>query len=108
MRPSDQAISYATVMENLLSRLKGIGLDPNQLGLHSLRSGGATTVANLAVNGRLFEIEMIQMRKSKFTKIENLYFFIFQIPWILILALTLKYTRLNCYKNCVLISLSGV
>ena len=32
-----------------------IGLDPKQYGLHSLRSGGATTAANRGVPDRLFK-----------------------------------------------------
>jgi hypothetical protein len=38
-----------------LSTLEGIGLDKNKIGLHSLRSGGATTAAAAGIDYRLFK-----------------------------------------------------
>ena len=35
--------------------IKGIGLNPEEFGLHSLRSGGATAAANGGIEDRLFK-----------------------------------------------------
>ena len=48
-------LSYARSREMLLSALEGIGLDKNKFGLHSLRSGGATTAAAAGIDDRLFK-----------------------------------------------------
>ena len=48
LRPSGSS-SYTRVRELVLERIKAIGLDPRQFGLHSLRSGGASAVANAGV-----------------------------------------------------------
>ena len=39
----------------MLERIKAIGLDPRQFGLHSLRSGGALAAANAGVPDRWFK-----------------------------------------------------
>ena len=54
LRPSDW-ISYSRVRELLLDKLKAVGLDPKQFGLHSLRSGGASAAANAGVPDRWFK-----------------------------------------------------
>ena len=41
--------------ELLLDKLKAVGLDPKQFGLHSLRSGGASAAANAGVPVRWFK-----------------------------------------------------
>ena len=35
--------------------MKNIGVDPFKFGLHSLRSGGATSAANNGINDRIFQ-----------------------------------------------------
>ena len=35
--------------------LQSLGVEPSKFGLHSLRSGGATMVANSGVNDRVFQ-----------------------------------------------------
>ena len=47
-------ISYTTARECIVKRLKLVAPDLN-LGLHSLRSGGATTAANADVNDRCWK-----------------------------------------------------
>ena len=54
LRPSG-GISYSRVRELLLEKLKAVGLDPKQFGLHSLRSGGASAAANAGVPDRWFK-----------------------------------------------------
>ena len=41
--------------ELVLQKLAALGLDPKLFGLHSLRSGGASTAANAGVPDRLFK-----------------------------------------------------
>ena len=48
LRPSG-GISYSRVRELLLDKLKEVGLNPKEFGLHSLRSGSATAAANAVV-----------------------------------------------------------
>ena len=48
-------LSYTRMRELLREKLADVGLDPNNFGLHSLRSGGATTAANAGVPDRLFK-----------------------------------------------------
>jgi hypothetical protein len=48
-------ISYTRARELLLNALALLGFDRSRFGLHSLRSGGATTAANDGVNDRLFK-----------------------------------------------------
>ena len=48
-------LSYTRAREILLSALSELGLDKSRFGLHSLRSGGATTAANSGVSDRLFK-----------------------------------------------------
>ena len=38
-----------------LAKLKSLGFDANQFGLHSLRAGGATAAANAGIPDRLFK-----------------------------------------------------
>ena len=55
LRKIDKPLSYTTVRGHVLELLANIGLDPKKIGLHSLRSGGASAAANLGVNDRLFK-----------------------------------------------------
>ena len=48
-------ISYTRVREIVLEKLSEFGLDRKQFGLHSLRSGGASTAACAGVPDRLFK-----------------------------------------------------
>lgn len=48
-------ISYSRVRELFRTSLDKIGLDKSKFGLHSLRSGGATSAANYSVADRLFK-----------------------------------------------------
>ena len=48
-------ISYSRVQELLHEKLRAVGLDPKQFGLHSLRSGGASAAANTGVPDRCFK-----------------------------------------------------
>ena len=54
LRPSG-GISYTRVRELVLDKLKELGLDPKQFGLHSLRAGGASAAANAGVPDRWFK-----------------------------------------------------
>ena len=54
LRPSG-GLSYSRVRELLLEKLKEVGLNPKEFGLHSLRSGGATAAANAGVPDCLFK-----------------------------------------------------
>lgn len=49
------SLSYTRMREVFLAKLKSLGFDPKQFGLHSLRSGGATAAANAGVPDRLFK-----------------------------------------------------
>ena len=55
LRKIDKLLSYTTVRGHVLDLLANIGLDTKKFELHSLRSDGATAVANLGVNDRLFK-----------------------------------------------------
>ena len=48
-------LSHTRSREIVLSALEGIGLDKKKLGLHSLRSGGATAAAAAGIDDRLFK-----------------------------------------------------
>lgn len=48
-------LSYTRARELVLEKLKAIGLDARQFGMHSLRSGGASAAANAGVPDRLFK-----------------------------------------------------
>ena len=48
-------LSYTRMREVFLAKLKSLGFDANQFGLHSLRAGGATAVANAGIPDRLFK-----------------------------------------------------
>ena len=48
-------LSYTRVRELFMEKLALLGLDTTKYGLHSLRSGGATAVANRGVSDRLFK-----------------------------------------------------
>ena len=52
LRNSGQ-ISYSRAREILLSALEAVGLDQRKVGLHSLRSGGATAAAAAGIYDRL-------------------------------------------------------
>ena len=54
-REKDVHICYTTAIENVLDALNKIDLNSKKFGLHSLRSGGATTASNLGVSNRLFQ-----------------------------------------------------
>ena len=51
----NEGLSYTRMRELLLEKLEAIGLNPKLYGLHSLRAGGATAVANAGVPDRLFK-----------------------------------------------------
>lgn len=52
---SGNHISYTTARESLQKILADIGLKSSLYGLHSFRSGGATSAANNGVSDRLFK-----------------------------------------------------
>lgn len=49
------SISYTRVREIVLKKFEQLGIDTQQLGLHSFRAGGATAAANAGVPDRLFK-----------------------------------------------------
>ena len=51
----DKPISYSCIRDEFRRDLKNIGVDLSKFGLHSLRSGGATSAANNGVNDRIFQ-----------------------------------------------------
>ena len=55
LKRTTKPLSYSRTREIVLEGLKKIGLNPKQLGLHSLRAGGATSAANNGVPDRLFK-----------------------------------------------------
>ena len=55
LREKNKPISYSTARTNMLDMFKDLGLDPKNFGLHSARSGGATSAANAGVQERLFK-----------------------------------------------------
>ena len=55
LRSVNQPISYSTARTGCLKLVVKIGLNPNDFGLHSARSGGATAAANRGVPDRLFK-----------------------------------------------------
>ena len=48
-------ISFTRSHELVLEKLKAIGLDAKQFGMHSLRSGGTSAAANAGVPDRLLK-----------------------------------------------------
>lgn len=48
-------ISYTRARELLLEKLESLGLETSKFGLHSLRSGGATSAANAGISDRIFK-----------------------------------------------------
>ncbi|MEW8548362.1 MAG: hypothetical protein AB2693_33070 [Candidatus Thiodiazotropha sp.] len=50
-----KALSYSTVRSIFLHKLSELGLNPNDYGLHSMRSGGATISANNGTIDRLWK-----------------------------------------------------
>ncbi|XP_071123255.1 uncharacterized protein [Mytilus edulis] len=52
---NNTSLSYTRAREILLKALEDIGLDKSKFGLHSLRSGGATSAANNGVSDRLLK-----------------------------------------------------
>lgn len=48
-------LSYTRMRELFVAKLKELGFDTTQFGLHSLRAGGATAAANAGVPDRLFK-----------------------------------------------------
>ena len=51
----NKQMSYTLVRELILQQFSKVGLNSSTHGLHSLRSGGATTAANAGVHDRLFK-----------------------------------------------------
>ena len=49
------SISYTRVREIILKKFEQLGIDMQQLGLHSFRAGGATAAANAGMPDRLFK-----------------------------------------------------
>ena len=54
LRTRNKPICYSTARDSALALIKRTGLDPKNFGLHSARSGGATSAANNGVPDRLF------------------------------------------------------
>ena len=54
-KKAKKTLSYSRVREIVLNTFETIGLPKNMFGLHSLRSGGATTAANAGIPDRLFK-----------------------------------------------------
>lgn len=52
---STGGLSYTRMRELFMAKLKELGYDAKQFGLHSLRAGGATAAANAGVPDRLFK-----------------------------------------------------
>ena len=50
----NKKLSYTAARESIVSRLKSVSQNLN-LGLHSMRSGGATAAANTDVNERCWK-----------------------------------------------------
>ena len=48
-------IRYSCNRDGFRRDLKNIGVDPSKVGLHSLRSGGASSAANNGINDRIFQ-----------------------------------------------------
>lgn len=48
------ALSYSRAREQFRQMISGLGLDSNEFGLHSLRSGGASQAARSGVSGRVW------------------------------------------------------
>ena len=55
LRRDDKALSYSLMPELFIQAFQSFVPDIKKLGLHSLRSGGATTCANLGISDRLFK-----------------------------------------------------
>ncbi|XP_063419642.1 uncharacterized protein LOC134704617 [Mytilus trossulus] len=55
LRNDSRHISYTRARELLLEKLQSLGLDKTKFGLHSLRSGGATSAANAGISDRIFK-----------------------------------------------------
>lgn len=55
LRKENHSLSYTRTREILLSMLSSLGLNTKLYGLHSLRSGGASKVANMGVSDRMFK-----------------------------------------------------
>ena len=49
------SISYTCLWEQFKSKIRKLGYNPTDFGLHSLRAGGATMAANVGVPDRLFK-----------------------------------------------------
>ena len=54
LKKQNKPISYSTARTLVLQAFQSVGEDPKVLGLHSLRSGGATAAAKSAIPDRLF------------------------------------------------------
>ena len=55
LRQDDKALSYSRMQELFIQAFQSFVPDIKKFGLHSLRSGGATTCANLGISDRLFK-----------------------------------------------------
>ena len=55
LRKNNKPLTYTRARELILSALQSIGLDKSKFGLHSLRSGGATSAAASGICDRLFK-----------------------------------------------------
>ena len=55
LKAANKPISYTTAREDALDLVRRVGLDNKDFGLHSARSGGATSAANNGVPDRLFK-----------------------------------------------------
>ena len=59
-----EASTYSRTREIVLERLKEIGLNLKQFGLHSLQAGGATSAANNGVLDRLLKRHGLGVRRK--------------------------------------------
>ena len=55
LRTANKPMSYSTARLDALELIGSLGVDPKKIGLHSARSGGATSAANNGIPDRLFK-----------------------------------------------------
>ena len=55
LRICDKHLSYTRERENIIEGLRNIGIKHKRIGVHSLRSGGATAATNVGVENSIFK-----------------------------------------------------